>query len=93
MTGQELANKLGVHPTSLSKMEHGDQAIPAELLADWCCILEVSVSTILYPEGTDRAHEEEALFYMKILSELNQDHRTLVLKHLEMVYKHEKKER
>ncbi|MFA0810832.1 hypothetical protein ACCI49_07840 [Microbulbifer epialgicus] len=74
-------------------MEHGNQVIPAELLGDWCLALNVTISSIICPEGADRAREEEAQFYMKILSELNQDHRTIVLKHLEMIYYHEKREK
>ncbi|WHI45022.1 helix-turn-helix transcriptional regulator [Microbulbifer sp. VAAF005] len=93
VTGLVLAKKLNVRNDSLSQMENGKQIIPAELLADWCSVLCVPVSSILSPNTVDGALEEDAVFYMTILSELNADHRSLVLKHLEMVYNHERKER
>ncbi|WP_373565899.1 helix-turn-helix domain-containing protein [Microbulbifer okhotskensis] len=93
VTGLELAKRLNVRNDSLSQMENGKQPIPAELLADWCSLLCVPVSSIVCPESSDSVLQEDAVFYMSILSELNEDHRSLVLQHLEMVYKHEKRDR
>ncbi len=85
MKAKNMAEKLGVRADSLSQMELGRQAIPAELLVNWCSELKAPLLTIA--KGVDSTPELEQLppRHARLYQELPPAHQQLVLDHLELV--------
>ena len=53
MTGEEAGRQLGLKPSQISKMENGQQRIPADLLPQWCDVVGI---TLAEAYGRAQAH-------------------------------------
>ncbi|WP_226648160.1 helix-turn-helix domain-containing protein [Microbulbifer variabilis] len=90
ITGRNFASQIGVPPSTLSKMEKGQQTIPAELLLIWCKALSISTNEVL---GLADLEWGPLVGYVDLFRKLSSQGRELVLGHLELVAKLEKKKR
>ena len=87
LKAKDLAAKLGVRADSLSQMELGRQAIPAELLVAWCSELKAPLLTIATGAESTPAMEELPPRHARLYQTLTPAQQQLVLEHLELVAK------
>ncbi|MCX2834473.1 helix-turn-helix domain-containing protein [Microbulbifer thermotolerans] len=83
LTAKALADAIGIRPDALSLMERGQQAIPAELLADWCHHLDTRLT--FSSAGIEQEPQSLPPEYARLFNTLKPQYRKLVLDHLELV--------
>ncbi|WP_444894929.1 helix-turn-helix domain-containing protein [Microbulbifer sp. SSSA005] len=88
ISGLDMANRIGIPNYALSRMEAGQQTIPAELLPTWCKALGISTSEALGIQEDEWGSLAELVKRFKKLSSRG---RELVLGHIKLVAEMERK--